>query len=160
MLLRNVMGMLVCLTLAYWAVGCEVSDPNAQIIKGYKAATCIPLSAHRQVKPRAREWQSTFSLHDGSEVIVSGADVPGGRISVTYAATQREVLAADPPDYVYPSDVRLDARNDHLYVKAHGLAGGISGQTWLFEYDLDHQQLVRRERVKPDSLPAECADRE
>jgi hypothetical protein len=146
--------------LACWMTACEVSDPGDPVIKSYEAATCVPLSAHRQIKPRTREWQSSFTLHDGSEVVVSGAQAPGGRIAVTYPASHRQVFAADPGDYVYPSDVRLDARNDRLFVKANGLAGGISDQTWLFEYDLDRQQLVRRERVKPDLLSAECPDQE
>jgi hypothetical protein len=52
--------------------------------------------------------------------------------------------------------VRLNDRRDRLYVKASGLAGGVSDQTWLYEYDLQKRQQVRRERVQPDSLPAEC----
>jgi hypothetical protein len=76
-----------------------------------------------------------------------------------YPAEHRDVVAANPGDYVYPVDVRLDAQNDLLYVKAHGLAGGLMEQTWLFEYDLHGQRMAQRLQVKNGALPAECPDR-
>lgn len=75
-----------------------------------------------------------------------------------YVATAREVEAANAGDYVYPSDVRLDARNDVLYVKAAGLAAGIWSETWLFEYDLRAQRQLARRRVVNDVLPPECPE--
>jgi len=77
---------------------------------------------------------------------------------VSYPATGRGVMAADPGDYVYPSDVRLDAQNDLLYVKAHGLAGGLSEQTWLFEFDLRGQRIMERRQVRNGILPMECPE--
>src|SRR5438477_12768682 len=100
-----------------------------------------------------------MSLRDGSKVIVRGAQVPGGRITVSYPPTGRTLVAADPGDYIYPSDVRIDAKNDLLYVKADGLAGGISEQTWLFEYDLRGQRIMERRQVKNGILFAECLER-
>jgi hypothetical protein len=152
------LGVLGFTTLACCMAACEISDPNASIIKGYEEAACIPLAAERRIKPRTREWRTAVSLHDGSEVVIKGAEMAGGRIAVAYPATHREVLAVDPDDYIYPSDVRLDARHDHLYVKAQGLAGGIFEETWLFEYDLDRQRLVSRQRIRPSLLTAECPD--
>jgi hypothetical protein len=67
-------------------------------------------------------------------------------------------VAADPGDYVYPSDVRLDAQNDLLYVKAQGLAGGFSEQTWLFEYDLRRQRIMERLQVRNGILSMECPE--
>jgi hypothetical protein len=90
--------------------------------------------------------------------MVSGAQVPGGRINVRYLTTGRESVAANAGDYVYPSDVRLNAQNDLLYVKASGLAGGLRQETWLFEYDLRGQRLVERRQVVNDTLPAECPE--
>jgi hypothetical protein len=90
--------------------------------------------------------------------MVRGAQSPGGRINVRYLANGRESVAADPGDYVYPSDVRLDARSDLLYVKASGLAGGIRQETWLFEYDLRGQRLMERQQIISDSLPTECPE--
>ncbi len=90
--------------------------------------------------------------------MVSGAQIPGGRISVRYLTTGRESVAANAGDYVYPSDLRLNAQDDLLYVKASGLAGGIRQETWLFKYDLHGQRLVERRQVVNDSLPAECPD--
>lgn len=67
-------------------------------------------------------------------------------------------LAANAGDYVYPSDVRMDHKNDHLYVKASGLAGGIQHQTWLFDYDLRGQLAAARQQVINDALPPECLE--
>jgi hypothetical protein len=98
-----------------------------------------------------------LSLRDGSQVIVSGLRLPGGWIEVSYPATGQKFVAAKVGDYVYPSDVRIDAQNDLLYVKATGLVGGISQRTYLFEYDLRQHRLLTRRRVK-GALPEECPD--
>ena len=82
----------------------------------------------------------------------------GGRVVVQYLAGGPKVEAANAGDYIYPSDIRLDSPNDLLYVKASGLAGGISYETWLFEYDLRGQKLVSHRRVRGDVLPAECVE--
>ena len=110
------------------------------------------------VGPHTRTWDATLTLTDGSKVVVSGGQLPGGRITVRYLATGRELEAANAGDYVYPSDVRLDPQNNHLYVKASGLAGGIWSETWLFEYDLRGQRLVARRKVVNDALPTECPE--
>jgi hypothetical protein len=87
-----------------------------------------------------------------------GSQIPGGKISVRYVAAGRESVAANAGDYVYPSDVRANAQDDLLYVKASGLAGGIWHETWLFEFDLHGKKLVQRRKVVDDALPAECPE--
>jgi hypothetical protein len=134
----------------------------AEIIDRYKAATCIPFSAKPSITPHTREWDTPLILRGGLRVIVSGADAVGGRIVVKYGyndqINNRVEVAADAGDYVYPSDVRLNADNELLYVKASGVAGGISHETILFEYDLRGRRLVRRQRVANDGLPTECPE--
>jgi hypothetical protein len=105
-----------------------------------------------------REWKATLSMRDGSQVIVAGAQVPGGIVGLFYPATGRKFVAANAGDYVYPSDVRVNAQNDFLYVKASGLAGGIWQRTYLFEYDLRQHRLLTRRRVKDSALPDACPD--
>lgn len=78
---------------------------------------------------------------------------------VEYPMSGESVIAADPGDYIYPSDVRMDVRNDLLYTKAHGLAGGISEQTWLFEYNIRNRQITGRARITNGALTAKCAAR-
>jgi len=134
-------------------VACHRPVSNAPIIEHYRAATCIPVST---MSPYTRKWDTVLTLSDGSKVKVRGAQMPSGRITVSYVANGRESVAADPGYYVYPSDVRLDSRSDLLYVKARGLAGGISQQTWLFEYDLRGQRLLKSLEVADSVLPAEC----
>jgi hypothetical protein len=110
------------------------------------------------VSPHTREWDSELTLRNGVKVIVKGFDTVSGRITVSYPATGRDVVAADPNDYMYPSDVRLDAQNDLLYVKAHGLAVLSGEQTWLFEFDLRGQRILERRQIRNGILPMECPE--
>lgn len=80
----------------------------------------------------------------------------GGRIQVQNLVTGQVFEAANAHDYIYPSDVRINAQRDLLFVKASGLAGGIWQQTWLFEYDLRNQKTVTRLKVADAVLPEEC----
>jgi hypothetical protein len=90
--------------------------------------------------------------------MVVGYQMPGGRITARYVTTGRELEAANAGDYVYPSDVRFNAQTNLLFVKASGLAGGITNETWLFEYDLRRQRLIERRRVADSGLPTECPE--
>jgi len=136
-------------------VGCHLPLSQGPIIEGYKAAACIPVSLRVQ-GPRTREWQTPVTLSDGSKVVIIGDQSPGGRILARYVTTGRLVEAANAGDYVYPSDVRFGAQNGLLFVKASGLALGITQETWLFEYDLVRHRLVERRRVADSALPTEC----
>jgi hypothetical protein len=147
----------IWVSIACWATfSLKASDDP--IIAKYRAAVCVPFSSHPVVQPHTREWRATLSMRDGSQVIVAGAQVPGGIVGLFYPATGQKFVAANAGDYVYPSDVRVNAQNDLLYVKATGLAGGIWQRTYLFEYDLRQQRLLTRRRVKDDALPEECPD--
>ena len=80
----------------------------------------------------------------------------GGTIVIRYEPDGRSVTAVQPGDYIYRKDVRLNDRRDRLYVKARGLAAGMWDETCLYEYDLQNEKQLRKERVHPDALPAEC----
>ena len=110
------------------------------------------------MSPHVREWDTALTLRDGAQVIVKGLDTVSGNITVSYPATGRVVVAADPNDYIYPSDVRLDAQHDLLYVKAQGLAVLDGEQTWLFEFDLRGQRIMERRQIKNGILPMECPE--
>jgi hypothetical protein len=88
--------------------------------------------------------------------MVTGAQLPGGRITVRNLRTGHESEAANAGDYIYPSDVHFDAQRNLLLVKASGLAAGINQEAWLFEYDLLGEHLLERRRVKDTGLPVEC----
>lgn len=147
-----------CVLLAVVAGGCPPVMSSGPIIQKYKAATCIPFSSTPRVSPHTREWDTPVSLRDGLQAVVIGAQIPGGRVSVRYLPANRVVVAADPGDYVYPSDVRIDGQKDFLYTKAYGLAGGLTEETWLFKYDLHGERITERRRIKNGILPAECPD--
>lgn len=139
-------------------VACRGPVSKAPVIERYKAAACIPFSPNPAASPHTREWNTPLTLDDGSKVMVSGTQSPGGRINIHYLTEGRHSLVADAGDYVYPSDVRFNIQKDLLYVKASGLAGGIIQETWLFEYDLRSQQQVLRQRVVNAALPPECPE--
>jgi len=137
-------------------VGCNRAVSYAPIIDQYNAATCISPSLMPGPNPASREWNAKILLLDGSQVFVTGAQMPGGRIDIRYPKSGENVVAADAGDYIYPSDVRLNPQNDDLYVKASGLGGGIWFETWLFEYDIRAQRLLKRQKVVDKALPTEC----
>lgn len=150
--------LLISAAVTCWLAGCgPTPSSDAPIIQRYRAASCVPLSANPKV-PETREWNAALTLNDGSGVLITGAQMVGGRIEVQFLATKRVSVAANEGDYVYPSDVRIDHRTDHLYVKASGLAGGLQHQTWLIDYDLGGQQQVDRRLVVDEVLPAECSE--
>lgn len=144
--------------MAFAETGCQRPSSDGPLIQRYKAASCVPFSAHPKISPHTREWDTPLTLGDGSKVIVGGGEIAGGRISVKFLATGRNVIAANAGDYIYPSDVRMDVLHDHLYVKATGAAGGMRHQTWLFEYDLRAQLAVAHQQVMDSALPSECPE--
>jgi hypothetical protein len=153
---RAVFVAMICSAIACDPTANPVSD--APIIKKYGVAACVPLSTSPRIAPDAREWNATLTLRSGTKVLIRGAQVPGGRVEAFYPDQNRNVVAADPGDYVYPADVRLDAQNGLLYVKAYGLAGGVAEQTLLFEFDLHGQRIVERLQVRNGVLPVDCQD--
>ncbi len=151
--------MILCFTFACCIVSCNPPISHGPIIDGYKSAACIPVSANRKVRgPHTREWETLVTLSDDSKVIVVGSQMPGGRITARYTTPGRELEAANAGDYVYPSDVRFNMQTNLLFVKASGLAGGITHETWLFEYDLLGQRLIERRRVADSALPTACPE--
>ena len=143
--------------LACYMSSCVPPSSTDPLIERYIAATCVHVSANPKIQPHTREWDRNVSLRDGSSVTVSGAQVPGGRIRVAYPSGPL-IEAADPGDYIYPNDVRMDSQKDLLYIRAEGLAGGLSLQIWLFEYDLHGQRILARLQVERNALPPVCAD--
>ena len=65
-------------------------------------------------------------------------------------------VAANAGDYIYPSDIRFESADDHLFVRADGAAAGVWLQTWLFEYDISAQRLLGKVQVDPMKLPPQC----
>jgi hypothetical protein len=139
--------------------GCLAASVEASesLIAKYKSATCLPLETNPRILPRGtRSWNATVTLKDGSKVRVNAATMPGGRVTVTYLSSEGMVVAANAGDYVYPYDIRIDSRNDRLYIAASGLAGGIWMRTVLFEYDLRERRQTAHRGVKDKDMPSAC----
>ncbi len=144
--------------LLSWLVSCQSPISRDSVIDRYKAAVCLPPSKTLNIQPRAREWASALTLSNGNKVIVTGAQIPGGQVQVYFVSTGESFVAIDPGDYIYPAELRINAANNILYLKASGLAGGIQEQTWMFEYDLCRQRLIARVKVSNGLLPTDCVE--
>jgi hypothetical protein len=89
-------------------------------------------------------------------VTVQAAARLGGGVAVTYEPGGQRYIAADPYDYIYPMDIRVDNENDILYVAASGLLGGLRQQTWLFVFDLHERKPIARLKVRYKDVSAAC----
>lgn len=126
------------------------------LIDAYRKADCVVPVIVPDVGPPTRGWDATVTIPGGSKTTIKGAQMVGGRIEVRYDVDGQLQTAAKPGDYIYPSDVRLNAALGRLYVKASGLAAGIWHETWLYEYDLQKRKQLTKRRVDPGVLPPEC----
>jgi hypothetical protein len=137
-------------------MSCHRPLRSGVLIDAYRTADCVAPTFAKGVEPPTRGWDATIAIAGGSKATVQGADVVWGNIRIRYEPDGLEVVAVQPGDYIYPSDVRLNDRHDRLYVKARGSAAGVWGETWLYEYDVLKRRQVRKDRVHPDALPPEC----
>jgi hypothetical protein len=152
-LIGVLVGLPICISLV---TACTRPASRGELIGRYSEAQCVPVKLAAG-SPATREWNYRLMTRAGSAVTVRGSQRPGGRIMATFGPDPRPAEIANPGDYIYPSDVRVDASNDRLYVKATGVAAGSAQpQTWLFEYDLAQRQQVRRLLVDPSVLPPDC----
>jgi len=147
---------LVATACAMAAVSCAPAIRFGEIIGSYRSARCVQPIIAEGVLPPTRGWNAEVTSASGTRVIVSGTHMAGGRITVRYLPNGPELVAADAGDYVYPTDVRVNQSGTALLVKAAGSAGGLSDETWLFEWSLDDRRLVSKARVEPSVLPPEC----
>ena len=137
-------------------MSCHRPARSGALINAYKAASCVVPTFAKGVQPPTRGWDATLAIAGGSKATVEGADMVGGSISVRYEPDGLTVIAAQPGDYIYPADVRINENHDRLYIKARGFAAGIWAETWLFEYAVQKRKRVQKQRVHPDVLPTEC----
>src|SRR5262249_35470080 len=126
------------------------------VIDRYKTAACLPLLAESRVQPSVREWDAPVRTASGTELVISGYQAVGGAVVARDKRTGATHVVANAGDYVYPADVRTSSDFTRVYVKAAGLAGGLSEETWLFEYDLTEYRQLNKIPVDPSVLPPEC----
>jgi hypothetical protein len=131
--------------------GCTRPIAKGAIIDQYRKAECIPVRLSLG-GPATRTWDYMFITPEGTALRISGSY----RIQVTYTPNGKDDIATDARDYVYPTDIRFDRKNEQLYVKTSGIAATGGHETWLFEYDLNKQQTIARALVDPSVLPPEC----
>jgi hypothetical protein len=138
-------------------IGCTRMVRSGPIVSGYENAECIPVEFGPGITPPTRSWDYRLVTPSGITVLISGAQMPGGRIDLRYQSDGANVVAANAGDYIYPADVRFDRQTERLYVKASGVPAAFGGpQTWLFDFDLARRQQMDRVRVDPTVLPGEC----
>ena len=135
---------------------CARPTRSAAIIDEYRMASCVNPSQATGVTPPTRGWNAALTVAGARALTVKGAEMVGGNIRVQYGPNGPEIVAVQPGDYIYPSDVRVDGAATLLFVKADGWAGGLRQETWLYKYDLRSRQELTRLLVDPTVLPPEC----
>lgn len=149
-------GTLLAVTIL---AGCTRPIRQSAVIDSYSRAECVPVRFGPGILPPTRAWNDTVLTRRGVAVHVSGAEMPGGKISVQYLPDGKYDLAADAGDYIYPADVRMNRSTDVLYIKASGIPAAFGGpETWIFAYDLEQKRQIQRVRVEPTILPKECPE--
>jgi hypothetical protein len=134
---------------------CDRPAQRDELIDRYRTAACIPVTLRDS--PPTRTWDFKTTMEDGTVVWITGVRAPGGRVLAQFGAARDHTEVANAGDYMYPADVRVDRKNQRLFVKASGLpAIGSKAETWLFEYDLRQRREVRRLAVSESAMPSEC----
>src|SRR5688572_7856931 len=105
------------------AISCDRPVVSSRLIDAYRSAVCVAPTLAKGVQPPTRGWDTTIAIAGGSKATVQGAQMVGGNIAIRYEPDGPSVIAAQPGDYIYPRDVRVNDSEDHLYVKAQGAAG-------------------------------------
>jgi hypothetical protein len=125
------------------------------MIDRFKVAACVSPNGHPDFPSSERAWNQVVQTSNGQKVTIVGFQGPGARV-VIQSPSGKQVEVASPGDYIYPMDVRYDFGDQILYVRADGLAGGISKETWLFAYDISKARQTARMEVDPRSMPPVC----
>lgn len=155
--MRRASTALFLLLIAALPLGCNRAIRSGPLVTGYESAECIPVHFGPGITPPTRSWDDSLTTSSGQVVHISGAQMPGGRISVRYGSDVADIVAADAGDYIYPADVRVDQARNRLFVRASGVPAASGGlQVWLFEFDLNHRKEIDRARIDPSVLPHEC----
>ena len=134
--------------------GCSSPIRSGPLIDSFNRAECIPVTLGQKTGSPARTWDYLLKTLETGGVLITGRQIPGGRIVVKYGATGQDEVAANAGDYIYPDAVRFNG--DRLYIKASGVPVIGADQTWVFEYDLRHHRQTGRLRVDPSVLTKEC----
>jgi hypothetical protein len=137
-------------------MSCQRPVRSGALIDAYRKADCVVPIVATGVAPPTRGWDATITIAGGSKATIVGTETVAGRIVIRYESDDPAETAVQPGDYIYPRDVRVNEARDLLYVKARGLAGGISDETWLYECDLQKRKQLQKRRVHPAVLPQEC----
>ena len=148
-------AMRCCLSITVLAVAvlasCTRPIRKGARIDQYSKAECIPVRLSLG-GPATRTWDYKLTTRNGTSVLISGSY----RIQVSYIPNGKVDFATGARDYVYPTDIRFDRENEHLYIKTSGIAATGGHETWLFEYELNNQQQIARALIDPTVLPPEC----
>jgi hypothetical protein len=134
--------------------GCSSPVRSGPLIDSFNRAECILVTLGPKTGSPARTWDYLLKTLQTGRALITGRQIPGGRIDVKYEATGADEVAADAGDYIYPDDVRFNG--DRLYIKASGVPVIGAYQTWVFDYDLRHHRQIARLRVDPNVLTKEC----
>jgi hypothetical protein len=154
--LKTGAGPIVLLAIIMGSVACNRPTRKSPVIEKFRTARCIAPNGHPNFPSSSRAWNQQLKIRTGEVLTIIGFQGPGSRVFIS-RENGREFEVANPGDYIYADDVRYDDSTEILYVRAQGLAGGISKETWLFTFDINRAQQTARLKVDPDVLPPVCS---
>jgi hypothetical protein len=143
------------LTAAMWfSAGCSRASGDAELLGQFAAATCVPPS--QRDSDSLHRWREEVTTASGLTVEIRGINDPTGRIDVNFGPSD-SVVAVDPGDFFAPTEVRLDKLREQLLVKAEGASAmGGGSEIWLFRYDLQKRELLRKAKIDLARAPKAC----
>jgi hypothetical protein len=92
----------------------------------------------------------------GLTVEIRGSNDATSRIDVLFGPSDI-VEAVNPGDFFAPTEVRLDKLREQLLVKAEGASAmGGGSEIWLFRYDLQKRELLKKIKIDGSRAPKAC----
>ena len=129
------------LSLVAWSATVPIAKDS--VVDRYAHAVCLPVGPLGSINLPTRSWDETLKMRTGAPVHVSGAQMVGGGVVLTYPPSVREYSPADSGDTSYPAEVRVDPSRDLLFVRMSVVPiQGWEAVPILFEFDLRKRTRV------------------
>lgn len=123
-----------------------------ELIAAYKSAQLVPtIPQDKTVRPEPPKWKHALNIPGLPPILIEAYGFVGGKVVATYNDGTR-YLVANPGDYVYPTEIRVDSATNKLYVFADGLAAGIWRASRIYEFDLVARRQTNKAEINPDML--------
>ena len=132
-----------------------ISSKDNKVVKAFLAAESLIPNWNQGIYPPVHNWDQTIKLNNGLSFCIRAYQCVGGRFEGKFSDEPEFKTIADPGDYVYPCDIRINIGTGYLFCKASGLAAGLYQETVIYQFDLNQRRVVQRVVVDPVILPGD-----